>query len=107
MREIELLNNTHAVVRDVDSETWRELRDLFIKKRIIAQDDRGHYLLSRDLNSIQFWQLKEWVNDERPLDKEDVSAHMSWQENAYALLRQQRTDQRELLEKNLVELFEA
>jgi membrane protein len=107
VREIELLNNSHPVVRGLDSETWRELRDLFIKERIIAQDDKGHYLLRRDLNSIEFWQLKEWVNDERPLDKEDISARMDWQENAYNLLRRQRTGQRELLETSLVELYSA
>ena len=107
VREIELLNNSNPVVRGVDSETWRELRDLFIKKKIIAQDDRGHYLLRRDPNNIKFWQLKEWVNGERPLDKEDISAHMRWQENAYGLLRQQRVDQRELLESSLVEIYNS
>ena len=105
VREIELLNNTHPVVRGLDSETWRELRDLFIKHRIITQDDKGRYLLRRDLDSIKFWQLKEWVNDERPLDKEDISAQMDWQENAYSLLRQQRNGQRDLLESSLVELY--
>ena len=105
VREIELLNDSHPVVRGLDSETWRELRDLFMKNNIIAQDDRGHYLLRRDLNSIKFWQLKELVNDERPLDKEDICAHMDWQENAYGLLRQQRAGQRELLETSLVDLY--
>ena len=102
-----MLNNSHPVVRGLDSETWRELRDLFIEKKIVAQDDKGHYLLRRDLNSIKFWQLKEWVNDERPLDKEDISANMDWQKNAYNLLRQQRDGQRELLETSLVDLYTA
>ena len=105
VREIELLNDSHPVVRGLDSETWRELRDLFMEKHIIAQDDKGHYLLRRDLSNIKFWQLKEWVNDERPLDKEDITAHMDWQENAYGLLRQQRDGQRDLLETSLVELY--
>ena len=105
VREIELLNGRHSVTRDLDSETWSELRDIFIHKKIITQNDKGHYLLSRDLTSIKFWQLKEWVNDERPLDSEDVTAHLDWQDSAYGLLRQQRTDQRELLQSNLVELY--
>jgi membrane protein len=107
VREIELLNNKHTVVRGVDSETWRELRDLLIRKKIITQNDKGHYLLSRDLNSIKFWQLKEWVNDEQPLDKEDISAHLEWQENAYSMLREQRSGQRDLLQCSLVELYTA
>ena len=106
VREIELLNNQHPVTRGLDSETWRHLRDVFINKNIITQNDRGHYLLSRDLHSIKFWQLKEWVNDEQPLAAEDISAHLQWQEQAYGLLRQQRVDQRELLNMDLVELYQ-
>lgn len=105
VREIEMLNGQHAVLKGLDSETWRELRDVFIKERVITQDERGHYLLSRDLHTIRFWQLKEWVNDEQPLDREDISARLSWQEEAYRLLRQQRLQQRELLDIDLVELF--
>jgi membrane protein len=105
VREIELLNNRHTVIRGLDSETWRELRDVFIKKKVISQNDRGHYLLSRDLHTIKFWQLKEWVNDEAPLEQKDITAHMDWQGDAYRLLRAQRSDQREILDTNLVELF--
>jgi membrane protein len=105
VREIELLNNRHTVIRGLDSETWRELRDVFVKKKVISQNDKGHYLLSRDLHTIKFWQLKEWVNDEYPLDQKDITAHMDWQGDAYRLLRNQRTDQRKILDTNLVELF--
>ena len=105
VREIELLSNRHSVIRGLDSETWRELRDVFIKKKVISQNDKGHYLLSRDLHTIKFWQLKEWVNDEYPPDQKDITAHMDWQGDAYRLLRNQRTDQRKILDTNLVELF--
>ncbi len=105
VREIELLSNKHAVIRGLDSETWGELRDIFMRKRIITQNDRGHYLLSMDLHGIRFWQLKEWVNDEQPLEAEDFTAGLGWQENAYHLLRQQREGQRELLDMSLPELF--
>jgi len=106
VREIEMLNDQHSVLRGLDSETWRELRDLFINERVITQDERGHYLLSRDLHTVRFWQLKEWVNDEQPLDREDISARLSWQEEAYRLLRQARQQQRDLLDIDLVELFD-
>ncbi|KAA1192833.1 YihY family inner membrane protein [Pseudohalioglobus sediminis] len=106
VREIELLNNSHRVTRGLDSETWRYLRDVLMQKKVITQSDRGHYLLSRDLHSIRFWQLKEWVNDEQPLDREDSSAQLDWQHEAYRLLREQRTQQRELLDMNLVELYQ-
>jgi membrane protein len=105
VREIELLNGRHTVIRDLDSETWSELRDIFMQKKIITQNDKGHYLLSRDLSSIKFWQLKEWVNNERQLDNEDITADLDWQGSAYSMLRQQRSNQRELLQSNLVELY--
>jgi membrane protein len=105
VREIELLNNRHAIIRGLDSETWSALRDIFIQKKIITQNDKGHYLLSRDLHTISFWQLKEWVNDEQPLDREDITADQAWQKNAHRMLREQRIDQRELLETDLVGLF--
>ena len=105
VREIELLNDKHSIVRGLDSETWRELRDTFMQHRILTQDDSGHYLLSRDLHSIKFWQLKEWINEEQPLEREDFTTHTEWQEKAYRLLREQRHNQREILSMNLVELF--
>ena len=105
VREIELLNNRHRVTRGLDSVTWRDLRDIFIEHNVITQNDRGNYLLARDLHTVRFWELKEWVNAELPLEQEDVSMHMRWQENAYRLLRDQRDQQRELLNMNLVELF--
>lgn len=105
VREIELLNDKHSIVRGLDSETWRELRDTFIQHKILTQDDSGHYLLSRDLHSIKFWQLKEWINEEQPLEREDFTTQTEWQEKAYRLLREQRHNQREILSMNLVELF--
>ncbi len=103
--EIELLNGRHEVTRGLDSETWGELRDVLMAKKVITQNDRGRYLLSRDLHTIRFWQLKEWVNDEQPLDRDDISAQLAWQESAYHMLRDQRVQQRDILNTNLVELF--
>ncbi|WP_231871103.1 YihY family inner membrane protein [Halioglobus sp. HI00S01] len=106
VRETELLNNSHLVTRGLDSVTWRELRDILIEQQVITQSDRGHYLLARDLHSVPFWQLKTWVNDEQPLEREDITADMNWQENAYRLLRGQRHQQRELMHMSLVELYQ-
>ncbi len=105
VREIELLDNRHEALKGLDSETWRELRDIFLQKRLITQNDRGKYLLSRDLHEVSFWQLKEWTNAELPLLKEDIETHLSWQDDAYRLLRDQRGQQRELLNISLADLF--
>ena len=105
VKEMELINNQHTVVKGLDSETWSELRDVFIEHKLISQNERGHYLLSRDLHSVTFWQLKEWINEELPLEKADISAHLKWQEDAYKLLREQRGQQRSHLAVSLADLF--
>lgn len=105
IREIELLNNKHSVLNGLDSETWSELRDLFLEHQLISQDERGHFLLSRDLHTISFWQLKEWINEELPLENEAISAQLKWQGNAYTMLRDQRSQQRDTLDIKLADLF--
>jgi len=106
VREIELLTNRkHSIIRGLDSESWGELRDILIDRKVITENDKGNYLLSRDLHTIPFWQLKEWVNDEQVLGNEDFTAELDWQKEAHELLRDQRSGQRSVLDTNLVELF--
>ena len=106
VNELDILKEKHEVIRGLDSETWSKLRDLFLEKKLVTQSDRGAYLLSRDLHSVSFWQLKEWVNTEHPLDKDDIRAQMPWQQEAYTLLRTQRVQQRDSLDLSLAELFD-
>lgn len=106
VRELELLNGRISVVKGLDSETWRDLRDIFMRRKLITQDNRGHYFLCRDLHTVTFWQIKEWVNAELPLAKEDITSELAWQHRAYDMLRDERRHQRDLLNTNLVELFE-
>jgi len=106
VKEAEILSPKNPVTGGLDSETWRDLRKLFLDNKLIAENDRGRYLLSRDLHEVSFWQIKELVNEELPLDREDISARLPWQEQAYGLLRGQRSQQRDLLETDLAGLFE-
>ena len=105
VNELDILKEKHEVIRGLDSETWSELRDLFLQKKLITQSDRGEYLLCRDLHSVSFWQLKEWVNTELPLDDNDIQANLDWQKVAYDMLRNQRVEQRNSLNLSLAELF--
>ena len=105
VREIELLDGRHAVTRGLDSVTWGKLRDVLMGKKVITQNEKGHYLLCRDLHSVTFWQLKEWVDDELTLNSEDADAYLDWQNSAYRLLLNQREGQRTLLDTNLVDLY--
>ena len=105
VNELDILKEKHEVIRGLDSETWSELRDLFLQKKLITLSDRGEYLLCRDLHSVSFWQLKEWVNTELPLDDSDIQANLDWQQVAYDMLRNQRAEQRGSLNLSLAELF--
>ena len=106
VREIELLDGRHEVARGLDSETWGELRDIFLDKKVITENDKGHYLLSRDLHALHFWQLKEWIEKETALSGQDITAGSGWQGAASQLLLKERKTQRELLETNLVDIFQ-
>ena len=105
VRESELIGGKAGAVMGLDSETWRDLRKTFLDNKLIAENDRGGYLLARDLHQVKFWQIKELVNEELPLDSESVTAYEPWQEEAYRLLRNQRGQQHELLDTSLAELF--
>ena len=107
VREKEMLVNKHTVIRGLDSGTWAKLRDTLLAHKVITQNDKGHYLLSRDLHGIPFWQLKEWVGDERPLERTDVATGLDWQQRAHRLLQEQRRSQREILDLSLAELFDS
>ena len=105
VREIELLDGRHDVVSGLDSETWSHVRDILIREKVITETDKGHYLLGRDLHTIPFWQLKEWIDDELTLSEQDLTTHQDWQSNAWRLLASERKDQRDLLSISLAELF--
>jgi membrane protein len=105
VNELQIFREKYEVTRGLDSETWSRLRDLFLDKKLITQSDRGDYLLSRDLHSITFAQLKAWVNTELPLDQDGAQPLLSWQSEAITLLRNQRLHERESLDISLAELF--
>lgn len=106
VREIELLNDKHDIVRGLDSDTWGTIRDILIDNRIITQNDKGHYLLSRDLNTVAFWQLKEWVEGELSLDRQFGQETDGWLGAAEGLLLAEQKDQRTLLSASLVDIFQ-
>ncbi len=103
--EIELLNRKHEITRGLDNDSWQQLRDIFLEKKLIAENDRGQYLLSRDIHKITFSQLKEWVNSEHALAAEEPPGNLAFQQEAYRLLQEQRTQQKDTLQISLAELF--
>jgi membrane protein len=89
----------------LDSDTWTSLRDILLQQRLVMIDERGRYLLSRDLNLIKFWQLKEWVTGEIALEDMHLAEAEGWRARAQELVQTQRRQQRETLDISLAELF--
>jgi membrane protein len=106
VREIDLLNRKHEIIRGLDSESWGNIRDILLQEKLITENGKGHYLLCRDLHTVTFWQLKEWIDREPALGEQHTRARSDWQSAANHLLLQQRNGQRDILSANLVELFE-
>ena len=106
VREIDLLDGRHEIIRGLNSESWGNIRDILLQEKLITENGKGHYLLCRDLHTVSFWQLKEWIDREPTLGEQDTCAKSDWQSAAHRLLMEQRNGQRNILSANLVEMFE-
>jgi membrane protein len=105
--EQELLDRSNPDTRGLDSDAWCGLRDLFLQHKLLQINEKGRYLLARDLHQLSYWQLKEWVNDEIPLEQVPVGDGEDWQARALRLIQDQRQQQRETMQITLAELFSA
>ena len=76
-----------------------------MSRRLIQLDSRDKYYLSRDLHQVRFWQLKEWIMGEVPLEDIKTLDVSGWPEKAQQLIREQRQSQRELMQISLADLF--
>jgi membrane protein len=103
--EFQLLQRANARGAGLASDTWDEIRDMFIGRRLVQFDARGNYYLSRDLHRIHFWQLKEWIMGEVSLEDMKMLSTSGWPEQAQQLVREQRQSQRELMQISLADLF--
>ncbi|WOJ93549.1 YihY family inner membrane protein [Congregibacter variabilis] len=103
LKELELLKGRQLTV---DAESWQELRDCLLKHRVIAKDERGHYLLARDLHSIPLWQLQQWLDKEGELAVKAREGMPGWEQRAIALLDEQEKGIREHMNVSLATLFE-
>jgi membrane protein len=99
--ELELLSRSSL---SLDAESWQQLRDLLVRKRVITQDENGRYLLSRDLHKLPMWQLQEWLGGtgEVPGDNDTLPP---WERHTVALLQQQRNNNRDLFSPSIAEFL--
>jgi membrane protein len=107
-RESDILDPKNADTHGLDSDTWCQLRDLFLQHKLLQIDESGHYLLARDLHKLSYWQLKEWVNGE--MSVEEINAgddDDGWKFSALNILRDQRLQQQEQMQISLAELFSS
>jgi membrane protein len=99
--ELDLLRSREL---NLDAESWRSLRDLLLRHRVITQDEHGRYLLARDLHELPLWQLQEWMaaDGEVPPVVEQLPP---WECEAVKLLNEQREKDRDMLGISLAKLF--
>lgn len=102
--ETALLQNRDVVIGGLDGESWRGIRDQLIDARLISQNADGHFLLSKDLDTVTFNDLKQLINSELPITDNQMPA-LSWQHQAQQLLQHQRAEQKQQLSVTLSELF--
>ncbi|MDP5071224.1 MAG: YihY family inner membrane protein [Congregibacter sp.] len=103
LKELDLLNGRQLAV---DAESWQKLRDCFLHHRLIAQDERGHYLLSRDLHSIPLWQVQQWLDAEGELSIASKDSMPGWEQRAITLLKSQQQGIKDHMNMPLTTLFE-
>ncbi|MFK8042066.1 YihY family inner membrane protein [Congregibacter sp.] len=103
LKELDLLSGKKL---SVDAESWQQLRDCFLKHRIIAKDERGHYLLARDLHSVPLWQVQQWLDTEGELSIVARESMPDWEQRAIKLLDEQQQGIREHMDVPLATLFE-
>jgi membrane protein len=90
---------------DIDSGSWQQYPpDRLQEQRVITRDERGRYLLARDLHETPLWQLQEWLGVDGSVP-ESLEALPAWEQHAYHLLQHQREKDREMLSISLAELF--
>lgn len=106
VRELDLLRRRHGSIRGLDSESWSRMRDVLLLNRVITENIKGSYVLARDLHTMPFWQLKEWIDGEQALRPVNGNGESDWQRAAHTLLVEQRQQQHATLSTSLVELFQ-
>lgn len=104
LKELEIFQRREL---GIDAESWQILRDVLIEQRVITQDSRGHYLLSRDLHGVTLWQLQEWLIDEGQLQSGDQNDLAPWEHRVTELLVETQRSKRDTLSLSLAEVFES
>ncbi len=101
--ELEVLSANDVLPGGIDADSWRRIRDLLISAQLLKRLDRGHYLLSRDLQHFTLAELAELLRAE-PTYVLSAQA-MPWQKTAAALLQNNLDQESSLLATPLAELF--
>lgn len=106
MGEARILKEANRDTRGLDSETWINIRDVLVKQRLLSINEKGGYMLARDLHDVRVWQIKEWINSEVSLEDLNFDNEgEGWMDRALSMLATQRQQQRDLLDLSLAELF--
>lgn len=59
----QLISDRQMLKTGMEQKHWQELRDLFLKKRILVSSTNGQYVLNRDLHKMSLWRLVKLFNE--------------------------------------------
>ncbi|MEM9397813.1 MAG: YihY family inner membrane protein [Pseudomonadota bacterium] len=102
--EFELLRSKGTAI---NSDSWQVLRDKLLEHRIIAQNEKGHYLLSRDLHDLPLWKLREVLDEEYDIPRVEDDDAPNWKRKANDMLEDRRLSARDNFSITLAELFRS
>ncbi|MFK7830845.1 MAG: YihY family inner membrane protein [Congregibacter sp.] len=103
LKELELLQSRDIAI---DSDSWQILRERLLAQRVITQDTRGHYLLTRDLHNVPLWQLQNWLDDSGDIPDTQTAGLPDWELHTIELLSRQQESTQSRMSISLAKLFD-
>jgi membrane protein len=104
LSELDILRNRSSSCGALDGESWRYLRDLFLRENLIAQDSQRRYILTRDLRTLSLLQLQNMLDPNyMPLPNPTEGDH--WYLSALAAMQKANNYREQTLTNSIDELF--
>jgi membrane protein len=103
--ELSIICSGEPLSDGIDVDSWRHIRDTLIGARFLRPLEKGHYLLSRDLNQVTLSELLDIVRAQPPFQPRDHSP--PWQHAVAALIERHQEQESSLLAISLADLFAA
>ncbi len=117
IEEKDIVESNWLFGHDINREQWEQLRNTFLKERLLAITESGDYVLVRDLNYFTLWGLQLALHSplasqyaERKLhhvsDAGNAAINVDWYKNLQRLMKSQQSEHQKVFAIPLAQLFE-